>query len=1180
MHRKKYPALFILSVMMLFCILQVRAQQAPTAAFLDSIFQIKDIPKSACGTDLLLNTLRKDPAFRLKEQQMNDRIQQSITGTIRLSGGTGTTGDPYILPVVVHIISPNPAGISDATITNAIKDLNDAFSKSGAYAASAGADTRIRFALAKKDPDGGLTTGITRVTSPMGQYMNRDIEDVRLKNLIQWDPVRYINVWYITNISAELNPSYNCGVWTRGNVGGYATLPSSVNSTSLTEGIVVTGFGPMLAHEMGHYLSLYHTFEGGCTNNDCTKDGDKVCDTPPDSYQGPSPNCNTPTNSCVTDTLSNYSNGFFPVDVPDQISNFMDYGNTACSNQFTEGQATRMRAAIATQRPGLINDLMNPPCNENIKAYFTRNISDPKVGDAVNFTNASQNTSTYEWLIDGVSKSTSANFSNTFTATGKYKVTLKAYNNTGCVSIYTDYVLVNCGITARFWANKQLIASKAGVLLDTILFTNQSVNNLSPSPTTYTWIITNNGGTGRNIATSSPGAGGPDDLNYVFPSTGSYGIKLIATNGSCTDSTQGYFYAQVLDPTPNANVSIFGVDCFQQTKLRLNIFAYNSGYKYLPSKIPVSFYDNDPRKPGANKLGSTFIIPDSIIGFCYRLYVDTLDVGRTKLDTLYAVIDDAGTTVPISLPNTAVLESNYTDNVFSMFKFRYKVSVTPTVATLKPGDTLRLIGSTYPDPYTLDKLVWSPPNQLSCTTCYNPLFTADSTRTKQLIGTSIYQCYDTATVKLNVIQPDDYTVQINNVSCVSKDSLSVTVTVNSTSIGGGIPKKLPVNIYQGDPSAATAQLLPPGYLIPDSTLLLQNSYTFRVAKNLFSGNLYATVNSNGTAVPVSFSNPPFFEKVTNNNISPVYVFNPVTKVIDTSICNGDTVFGRTQSGTYTDTFKTAGGCDSLRVLKLNVRAAAVTKTTVSIAVCQGQSYAGYTQAGTYVDKFTGVNSCDSIRTLILTVNPVYSKTNAVQICKGSSYFAGGKAQTRTGTYYDTLKSVSGCDSVVITNLTVNSLPANFLPADTIMCIGKTLPLTVSYPSVTWSDGTTGNFFTISQTGAYWADVVDRNGCKGSDTIHVTYTKCIPIQIPTAFTPNKDGLNDIFKPLIGAAITNYKMQIYSRWGQVVFETRDYNKGWDGNYQGQMQQNGTYVYFISFTDPDGIEIMKTGTLLLIR
>ena len=173
------------------------------------------------------------------------------------------------------------------------------------------------------------------------------------------------------------------------NEGGYATMPPDVGGP--LDGIVVTGFGILLAHEMGHYLGLYHTFQGmDCKNDDCSTDGDMVCDTPPQRDIFSSPSCSSPANSCSTDTLSG-----FTTDVPDLISNFMSYGNASCINEFTEGQSARMRGTIATVRSTLLANECTPPCGESSVASFTRDLPYPNTGNTVNFTNTSTGATQY-----------------------------------------------------------------------------------------------------------------------------------------------------------------------------------------------------------------------------------------------------------------------------------------------------------------------------------------------------------------------------------------------------------------------------------------------------------------------------------------------------------------------------------------------------------------------------------------------------------------------------------------------------------------------------------------------------------------------------------------------------------------------------------------------------------------
>ena len=1220
---------------------------------------------------MLLLELRKDKNFVGREKKMNDQI---------LHFARPAAPDTLTLPVVIHIINQSPFSISDATVISGINDLNKAFSKSGAYASSPGADTKIRFCIAQKDPDGGITTGITRTTSYYGNHLNMDNEDARLKNLIQWDPSRYINIWLITNIDAESYANFTCGVWTRLGVGGYATMPPG---SGALDGIVVTAFGSLLTHEMGHYLGLYHTFQGGCNNFNCVTDGDKVCDTPPDASVQPSPGCSNPGNSCSSDTLSAYSNGFFTTDVPDQIDNFMDYGNASCSRQFTQGQADRMQAAILTQRAGLLQDECSPPCAEIIKAEFLRDTAYTSIGETVNFTNTSAGAANYSWLVNEVFASSATNFQYTFSKAGKYKITLKAFNADAiCFAAYTTYVIVGCGVSARFFTNKKTIASTLPLYPDSIIFTNTSFRGQ-----TYQWLMGNDKGMAEQVVSTAV------NLTYVFPVPANYTIRLIATNGACSDTTANYF-VWVQDAQPDAVVVPYGAFCYQQTKVILNLCIDNYGFAPLPKGTPVTFYDADPRLPGAKKLSPTFYLPyETPGGNCrYCFYNHVLDVGYARLNQVYAVINDSGNTATLSLPNTALPEKNYLNNVSVVAGIRFTVTATPPTATLLPGDTLQL--QAFASSNGLSYL-WSDAYKLSCTACSNPQLYADSDRVKRVIATSGYGCKDTTYVTIKVPPADDFTLKINSVICASKDSMLVNFTVFNSFFRGVIPKGLQVSFYNGNPATNAAVLLKPVYKVPATVNALQATFS-TVVKLMPQGILYALVNDSALVIPVSLPGTPLLEKVyTNNFASLPYVPNNV--LIDTAICQGSNYFGYNATGTYKDTLAGYNGCDSIRTVKLLVKP--IFKTTINLLLCQGETYAGYgasgvfvdvfaavngcdstrtlnltikpifktsitkiicqgenygghTTTGLYVDVFTALNGCDSTRTLTLTVNPTKALTVNAEICEGETYFAGGKLQTRTGVYFDTAQTYLGCDSIKTTNLTVhpnprpnlgedrgickdttytmnpgsfaryswqngdttstyttavlgkyfvevknefgcrgadtillNSVlprPVNFLPADSNLCKGNILQITVpGYKTYQWNSSSTNSFIDITTTGIYKLQVTDRFDCLGIDLLKVFfYTDCIIIGIPSAFTPNRDGLNETFKPFIPAPVTNYRMQIFNRAGQLLFETQDYKKGWDGSFKGNPQDPLAYVYYITLKDYKGTVEKRKGSFVLIR
>ena len=86
-------------------------------------------------------------------------------------------------------------------------------------------------------------------------------------------------------------------------------------------------------------------------------------------------------------------------------------------------------------------------------------------------------------------------------------------------------------------------------------------------------------------------------------------------------------------------------------------------------------------------------------------------------------------------------------------------------------------------------------------------------------------------------------------------------------------------------------------------------------------------------------------------------------------------------------------------------------------------------------------------------------------------------------------------------------------------------------------------------------------------------------VPNAFSPNGDGINDIFKVSDGI-YNNFVLSVYSRWGSLVFETTNPSEGWDGNFNGEPAASGTYLYRVSFENADNQPIRRTGSFILIR
>ncbi|MDQ2752636.1 MAG: gliding motility-associated C-terminal domain-containing protein, partial [Bacteroidota bacterium] len=254
------------------------------------------------------------------------------------------------------------------------------------------------------------------------------------------------------------------------------------------------------------------------------------------------------------------------------------------------------------------------------------------------------------------------------------------------------------------------------------------------------------------------------------------------------------------------------------------------------------------------------------------------------------------------------------------------------------------------------------------------------------------------------------------------------------------------------------------------------------------------------------------------------------------------------------------------------------KQTVAISqtICEGESYSGYKTGGIYTDTFTGSNGCDSIRILTLAVNQKEATSEDTTICYGISY----KGYTASGVYGQTFTGSNGCDSVHTINLTV--LPDNNRKIwnDTTLCTGDSLLISPGvWDTYLWQDGSTGNHFAVTKGGLY--SVLISNQC-GSSTQQIKVTEQVcNVAFPSAFTPNGDGLNDVFMVANGYNLTYYHLVLFNRWGQKVFESSKEGKGWDGLINGREAGNGTYIWVCEYKKMGAENTAKTkGTVTLIR
>ena len=162
---------------------------------------------------------------------------------------------------------------------------------------------------------------------------------------------------------------------------------------------------------------------------------------------------------------------------------------------------------------------------------------------------------------------------------------------------------------------------------------------------------------------------------------------------------------------------------------------------------------------------------------------------------------------------------------------------------------------------------------------------------------------------------------------------------------------------------------------------------------------------------------------------------------------------------------------------------------------------------------------------------------------------------------------------------VSPNPIVDLGPDTTLCGNFALKLDAGNPgmSYVWEPyGETTQIIEAREQRIYKVTVYNENGCEGSDEFEVDGGCVSHYYIPTAFSPNADGVNDVFKPSL-INFEDYEMAIFTRWGEKLFETTNINEGWDGTYKGETVQNGVYLYQIRFKTTEDLRFQNMGGIL---
>jgi len=282
----------------------------------------------------------------------------------------------------------------------------------------------------------------------------------------------------------------------------------------------------------------------------------------------------------------------------------------------------------------------------------------------------------------------------------------------------------------------------------------------------------------------------------------------------------------------------------------------------------------------------------------------------------------------------------------------------------------------------------------------------------------------------------------------------------------------------------------------------------------------------------------------------------------------------------------------------------------------------FDSVGRFVIKILAIDSCgpdSSTRNITVIAPPTVTISNPSPICQGSPVNLTASAGNGNSYAWSPTAGVSctNCPStdvspsatteytVIVTNSnncsTKDSVKVSVIPLPSgTACCTQTINQGSS-ANISVVHGTPGNTYlwtpatglsctscispvaSPTATTTYTVTITDSANCVITDTVTIFVNEvCGSVYVPTAFSPNGDGENDMLF-VRGGCITDLDFIVYDRWGNKIFETQDQNIGWDGTYKGQPMNTGTYVYYLqAVTSKNGVpgNVTKKGNVTLVR
>jgi gliding motility-associated-like protein len=515
---------------------------------------------------------------------------------------------------------------------------------------------------------------------------------------------------------------------------------------------------------------------------------------------------------------------------------------------------------------------------------------------------------------------------------------------------------------------------------------------------------------------------------------------------------------------------------------------------------------------------------------------------------------------------------------------------------------------------------WNPPDGLSDPQIPNPVASPDATTTYTLTVLDANGCTDT----------DAMTLGVNTVSGIDAGPDVAICLGGSTTLAasGGVS-------YSWSPATGLSST---NIANPTAAPTTTTTYTATITDaNGCTGTDVVTVTVNtlaGVSAGPDVSICTGASTVLGASGGVSYSWSPVTGLSDPT--SATPTASPTATTTYTVTATDANGCSGSDQVTITITTLQTANAGPDQGICLGGSttlnasggvsyswtpgtglssttiaapVANPTATTTYTVIVTDADGCSGTDAVVITVTPLdFANAGPDQeVCTGTSTSlaaSGGISYLWTPstglsnpaianptvspsgpiTYTVLVTDADGCYDTDQVSLSTLALPTVSLGEDFEACLGQVRLIAVqSQPgqSYVWSTGDTGPIISVSNSGTY--EVTASNACGSiTDAITVLFVDCdCAIYIPNAFTPNGDGFNDVFQPVV-CPVESYQLFIFNRWGEMIWTTEDRTEPWNGQVIGgsEVAQDEVYIYVLKLVIDGGNSKRITGSVTLLR